>query len=311
MPASQIWRCVEWSPTLNLYVAVGDSATAGWSTDGVNWSTSTLPSSGQWNQVVWIPAIGVNAAKFVTFKANSSVGAYSTDGKNWTQMSALPAAPLLWGGCASNGSIIILLQNSATSNVVNTSTDGINWTAHAAAMPSAEAWNEVNWSSTLNLFVAVAGTGQASTVAATSPDGVTWTARTLPTAAYWRCVRWNSIARLWGASDFNNPNTNFATSPDGVNWTLRTLPLSANWANLCYSVTLNLFLLTGFATTKCMTSPDGVTWTQRTMPASRSWYGCVWGTPAGVNPGTFVVVAADVATPAAAWIYGRYGYLTT
>ena len=64
---------------MGLYVAVrtGSNQVA-YSTDGISWTASTLPSSLNWSKVVW------GNGRFIAIADNSVNAAYSLDGVNWT-----------------------------------------------------------------------------------------------------------------------------------------------------------------------------------------------------------------------------------
>jgi hypothetical protein len=88
--ASTIWKDVIWSPTLSLFVAVGDTVTYGgtcplaWSTDGISWNPQISgPSYVQLFSVVW------STEGYFWAQGNMVGGYYSTDGKNWNSVSAI------------------------------------------------------------------------------------------------------------------------------------------------------------------------------------------------------------------------------
>ena len=85
-----IWKDVTWSPTLSLFVAVGDTVTIGgtypiaWSTNGYNWNPLVSgPSYAQLFSVVW------STEGYFWAQGNMVGGYYSTDGKNWNSVSAI------------------------------------------------------------------------------------------------------------------------------------------------------------------------------------------------------------------------------
>ena len=66
-------------------IAYGPTTAAAYSTDGINWTASTLPASMLWYGVTY------GNGKFTVVAAFSSEAAYSTDGINWVA-STLPAS---------------------------------------------------------------------------------------------------------------------------------------------------------------------------------------------------------------------------
>ena len=81
---------------------------------------------------------------------------------------------------------------------------GAEWTQET--MPVGAYWYSVAYGN--GTFVAVAG--NASNIAATSPDGITWTQRTLPASANWYSVAYGNGAFV---AISGNGSTISATSP--------------------------------------------------------------------------------------------------
>jgi hypothetical protein len=82
------WRSVDWSPELQLFVASSlNSTTIARSSDGINWSYGTLPSSQDWIQVMWIKELSVFLTiNLSTTSATALNSAYSYDGINWNTL---------------------------------------------------------------------------------------------------------------------------------------------------------------------------------------------------------------------------------
>jgi hypothetical protein len=78
MPASKPWRVITFGN--NNFLAIGRSSTAAaYSTDGITWSTSTLPAASQWIDVRYI-----NSLYTVSAVSNSSNFTVSTNAITWT-----------------------------------------------------------------------------------------------------------------------------------------------------------------------------------------------------------------------------------
>ena len=132
----------------------------------------------------------------------------------------------------------------------------------ARTLPSSQSWSGHGFDGVNALFIAVAN---ASTAAATSPDGQTWTARTLPASRQWKNVICGGGVAL--AFPEGTATDQAARSTDGgVTWAALTMPASGNF-NGCYVPGYG-FVVALSGTTSAYTSPDGVTWTLRTLPAS-------------------------------------------
>jgi hypothetical protein len=84
-----------WKPA-GKFVAVSNnnSDKAAYSTDGINWTAATMPSSAYWYGVAY------GNGKFVAVNYYSDKAAYSTDGINWTA-ATMPSA--YWYGVAYGG----------------------------------------------------------------------------------------------------------------------------------------------------------------------------------------------------------------
>jgi hypothetical protein len=119
-------------------------------------------------------------------------------------------------------------------------------------------------------FVAVGGSGQASSVGAiyTSPDGLTWTQRTVPNPAnvYIRSVIWSEVGQIWLAACKRNNDGYVLSSPDGVTWTERRQGgggiTCTGWVSLTENVADGVILALGeYLSGKLqMSSSDGINW---------------------------------------------------
>ena len=73
-----------------MFVAVSSSTAAAYSTDGIHWTASTLPSTA-------LISVAYGNGVFVALRNSSTAAAYSTDGINWTA-GTIPAG--YWFGMA-------------------------------------------------------------------------------------------------------------------------------------------------------------------------------------------------------------------
>lgn len=115
------------------FVAIANSSNiAAYSSNGLNWTQSTLPSSQAWDSVAY------GNGKFVAVASSSNIAAYSTDGINWTQ-STLPSSQS-WDSVAyGNGTFVAIASGS---NIAVFSSDGINWTQSTLPVTS-QPWNSI------------------------------------------------------------------------------------------------------------------------------------------------------------------------
>jgi len=168
MPASAAWRGATWNATNALFIAVASGGTqAASSTDGVTWTSRTLPASASWSAVA-----ASNGARSVAVASGGTAAAYSDNGTTWTS-ATLPASAN-WSAVAHNGSLWCAVARDST--IAATSADGITWTQRT--LPASAGWADVQWCAALSVWVAVADDGKAA--AAYSANGITWTAKPLP-----------------------------------------------------------------------------------------------------------------------------------
>jgi len=241
------------------YVAVAyDSNIAAYSTDGITWIESTLPSSAYWRSVCY------GNGKYVAVVLNSNKAAYSTDGITWTE-STLPSSATWQSVCYGDGKFVAVAGYLIGTNKVAYSTDGITWTS--STLPSSAYWQSVCYGN--GKYVAVVYN---SNKAAYSTDGITWTASTLPSSDTWRSVCYGDgkfVAVVHGSNKA-------AYSTDGINWTASTLPSNVNWQSVCYGN--DKFVAVAYNSNTAAYSTGGITWTVSTLPLNNDttklsyWY---------------------------------------
>ena len=236
------------------FVAVsGRTNIAAYSTDGINWTQTTLPTGVRGYSVCY------GNGKFVTVVNNvdKAITAYSTDGINWTQ-TTLPANGSWASVCYGNGKFVTLTYYNTV--IAAYSTDGINWIQ--TTLPAKANWSSVCYGN--DKFVAVG-----RNVAAYSTDGINWTQTTLPDASWWGvCYGGDKFV----ATPFGKAIAAYST--DGINWTQTTLPAKANWGSVCYGN--GKFVTVATFSNIAAYSADGINWIQATVPTVE----CLSGTNA-------------------------------
>jgi RHS repeat-associated protein len=258
------------------------------STNGVNWTLSSMPSADAWQSITY------GGGKFVAVSLESSSAAYSANGINWTA-TTLPAWNYWQSVAYGNGKFVAIAYNPpllAEASSTNTaySTNGISWSP--SMLPAAAFWTSVTYGN--GTFVAIGG----QTNGAYSTDGVNWMASTLPPG------NWESVAYgdgVFTAVAFDE--TNSAYSTDGINWTASTpLPYAANWQDVTYGNGIFAAVANG---TNAAYSMDGINWVSLALPDSADWDCATYGN------GTFAAVAYDSTTAAHAFFYTtNYSYVT-
>ena len=132
-----------------MFVAVAyNSSTAAYSTDGINWSSTTISTKYKKFRCVCY-GNGMFVAVGDYSSSNNAVGdcMYSTDGINWTDIT-MPSSVSRWCVCYGDGMFVSISYDSATAVY---STDGINWTT--ISVPSTTHWRSICYGD--GMFVAV------------------------------------------------------------------------------------------------------------------------------------------------------------
>ena len=181
-------------------VAIGSSTTGAYSTDGVSWTTMTLPftaksiaygngkfviiannsSTGSYaaysvDGVEWTTStftgvscyhVAFGNGRFVAVPYSAGTGAYSDDGITWTAMTTSVGAS---NGLAFGGGKFVIGASSGTSGAY--STNGSTWTTTTTIACSME-WTGICYGK--GRFVTVDGGASSLHKAAISYDGITW-----------------------------------------------------------------------------------------------------------------------------------------
>ena len=226
MPAQQVWSGVTYGN--GVFVAISsDGDTGALSTDGVNWTSTTLPDIGDSTDNNWIDiTYGRNIFVAIANSNNVSAdGVYDpqTGTISWTghildviaDSSQVDWRSVAWG----NNRFVAI----SSEGFIGYSFDGISWSENE--MPkqdgsTAHHWNKVRYGN--GLFFAIGDTGGRdvgadpttgpSTYAITSPDGITWTDRELAVNAVYKDIA------------FGNPYINAEDSSIGLNTPIWIIP---------------------------------------------------------------------------------------
>lgn len=277
----------------STYVAVSRTASniAATSSDGITWTTRTLPFVANWNSVCY----GATSALFVAvcsdaipgsgFLIGSKFCATSPDGITWTRRS-MPTNQS-WNSVASDGTTFVAVGSAAdgttTTQGVTTaaasSTNGLTWVA--ATMATSQAWNAVAFGG--GRYVAV-GNGTATNYDA---DGAgTWTnGATVPNV--------NNIALVYNGtiwmviSGSSTANHNKADPTTGAFTVGGVLPNSTG-RGVAWDGT-NFVVVSTTNSTQTARSTNGVAWTTTTLTTTQigSWNAVV------ANGTTLVAVSSS------------------
>jgi hypothetical protein len=313
-PSNIYVNCIEWSPELGIFVAVGlcwDNSiqaiyTIMTSIDGINWEAQVAPNNNALYSVAWSPSLGLFAA--VSSNGTGNRVSTSPDGKIWTSRTS--AANVTWVSicwAASISLFVAVAADGTTSNNVMTSPNGITWTSRTSTNTG---WYSIAWAPSIPLLVAVGQTGTGNRVM-TSPDGVNWTSRTSAADNPWTSVCWSSSLSLFVAVASTGSTSNIImTSSNGTSWTSRTSPNTNNWRSVTWASGLSLFVAVSSSgsANRVMTSPDGTTWTSRTTTGVDVEYYSISYSPSlntlaagGTGTGNYTVNKMSYSTNATSW----------
>lgn len=222
MPSAAVWKSVTWGESIGKFVAVSttSSSAGAYSTDGISWSSSTLPAADNWLAVNF-----GNGYYVATCGASSTQAAYSSDGTSWSTATLSTTGDwrsVCWGNTGGNGTWVAVSYNS--SDATYSTDNGASWTT--ASLPSSANWSAVTYGN--GVFVAVA---YGSTKAAYSTDGITWYESVLPASRNWTSIAFDEGVKKFAAMAPSS-TSGCATSPDGISWTTRTIA-SATFTAVC------------------------------------------------------------------------------
>jgi hypothetical protein len=290
----------ETSRPLFVTLKTFESSTAAYSTDGITWAETNIPS-GAWGGATY------GDGKFVAVGYQAAEAIYSRDGITWTQTS-IPSNT--WMSLSYGNGKFVATSFAATIY----STDGITWTQ--ASLP-------IGTSGSLSAygggkFVAMGSTGSSGSKAIYSTDGITWTETSMyeepGTPVGWQKLIYSdgkflAIGFVLGGdqaiSAFSvngvdwtlNPNNLYGISPssitygngkfvglrynssiaiystDGITWTQTSIEQGL-WNSVTYDN--GKFVAIGYQTSAAY-SLDGISWTSSSLPSSAAWYRVIPG----------------------------------
>jgi hypothetical protein len=271
------------------FVSISSGGTAAvYSSDGVNWDQTSLPSLGDWASI----AAGNN--RFVAIRNSSNAAASSLDGITWTART-LPASRQ-WNAVVYGGGIFVAVAGNFDAGAI--STNGTTWTATELPDIGDSSFNEwVDIAYGKNIFVALSNSGNfvATGTYNSTTNSITWTGRTMDVIDDSSEKSWQSIA--YGNNRFVaiSSTGDIGYSFDSINWLPATMPTqdgstAHNWKKIRYAQ--GVFFAVGDSgervvgadetfgpTTFAATSFDGITWTNRELASEESWVSVGFGNP--------------------------------
>jgi len=283
--ANNQWSAITYGLYNNesYFVAVARAtATAAYSKDGINWTSSNLNEVADWCDIAYGNGTFVAIAESDSSSAFRAVS--TTAGATWATTTLGSGAKAI----AYGGTRFVIVEGNFSNSFAH-STSGVAWTV--GTLPANDDSTESNWQDIAygnGRFVAIS---DSSGMAAYSLNGTTWTKSNLP-ALY----EWNSIGYGQGLFYVTSLGDSAASSPDGVTWTLRdastaSLNVTASskdtisgsytetstltsgaWTDVLHDGTK--FLAVGYSGSAGLvaTSTDGTSWTNSTLPTVSGTY---------------------------------------
>jgi hypothetical protein len=271
------------------FVVISTGGTAGlYSSDGLNWESFTLPSSGDWK----CAAAGNN--RFVAIRTGSSAAASSLDGITWTS-STMPASRLWTSVVYGNGIFVAVAENFDAGAI---SIDGTTWSS--TTLPdfgdsTVSQWVDITYGA--NKFVALANNGNYVAVGSynSETNTISWVPYTMDVISDSSLKSWQSISygnnRFVAISSTGDVGYSF----DGINWSPAIMPTqdgstTHNWKKIRYAQGVFFAIgdtgakvvaadLTTGESTFAATSFDGIVWTNRELASAESWVSIGFGNP--------------------------------
>ena len=250
-----------------LWLAVGtNSNVLSRSSDGSNWTSTTMPTSAAWTGIAY------GAGYWVCVASGGTIAQYSNStGQSW-KSAVLPSSATWTHTAYGNGVFVTVDAGAASQQAAYSLTYGRTWIA--ATLPSAQTWTGVAYGG--GVFVAIATGG---TVAAYSTDGINWVASgVLPRSTTWSAVAYGN-GRFVAVSSTTGTA---AYSFDGVTWYASLYSVAAN--KIAYGQ--GVFVALAQSSTTGYTTEDGLRWKTRTVTSSA--YGAIAFGFTSLNIGAFV-----------------------
>jgi len=304
----------------NMFIALPNTGAVGaTSTDGLTWTSMTLPSTiATWSSIAfgnfyWC-ALGIN-------NSGTSVAIYSnSSGKSW-YTSSMPSN-YNWSSIAyGNGVFVAIASNATQTTSISVTVTSSKWTAvrygngltvaisqtgatqysinngstwtPGTTLSASYVWNDLAYDDSTTTFVAVGTAASGAPVSAYTTTGLTWqTGGTMNLSL----GNFQSIAAsglgTYATAGYNTGSIEVSTN-SGISWTTYSLPSTQNWTSIAYGN--GIWILVSGGTTASTAAAYSLvtaqTWVASTLPSA------IW-TGVAFNPlsGLFVAVAKDGTT---------------
>jgi len=272
---SRQWTSIASSSTRFVAVAL-DTNIAAYSSNGTNWSNTTLPTTALWTNIEYVGGV------FMAF-ATGGQTARSTDGTSWSSMTMPSTAE--WRDVAYDGSGVWMAVAAGGTKAAKSVDGGLNWTT--STLPEGADWNSIVYGK--GKFVATAlsdSSTSGAAVAYTSNSGTSWTLGNLTQGSYSLAYGNNRFVALSGGYA---GATEVATSFDGITWTETTIS-AQDWRSIVYAQGLFVAVANGWD--YVATSEDGKIWQYNSIGTIGPW--CAVAFSKVTQPGKFLVLGGLV-----------------
>ena len=219
--------------------------TAAVSSDGLTWTSITLPSAQTWSAIAYGNGYWVAIASGYGYAAVSK-----SNGAGWRTF-ALPSSTT-WSSITYGNGIFVAIA-TGTNTAAYSTNYGTTWSS--ATLPGSNlTWSSVTYGN--GIFVVVAS---GSSTSAYSATGSSWTSSTLPFSSTWSSITYGQQTFVAVSSSSKVP----AYSQDGKTWSSSNIAISATVVVYGQGV----FTALNSGSTTAYTSEDCLQWTQQTVVA--------------------------------------------
>ena len=204
----------------NKFVAISVDGIFSYSSDGVTWTDTPVPTSRNWNR------INYGGGKFVAICGNGDGVArsiYSFDGISWNNGN-IQTESRQWYDLAYGNSMWVAVARDTNSMY---SSDGINWTtiSNPGSFSGSPTWTTVAYGDGKFVAAATSASGAAPVFGMYSTDGINWTKTDLA-RGYWESIHYADGMFVLVSSS----GPTWAYSYDGINYEYSTGPVNDTWA---------------------------------------------------------------------------------
>lgn len=230
LPSAEKWKSVAYGN--DRFIAVSsESATAAYSSDGINWSSINIPYGESFNSIQFVND------RFIALSNINSVMVYSYDGIEWFQTEYTEMTNREICSAYGNNTMVVFVKNS---DVALYSKDGFHW--KQTKLPMAECWGKVVYgeptsgSETRPVFIALPyfySRCYETNKILRSFDGINWDIMSLPVTG----DGVNFVA-AYGNGKFvilDGSNNMCLYSTNAADWTTKSVTLNGiNLVDMCY-----------------------------------------------------------------------------